>query len=90
MPKKSTKAPRAHKAIQGRSDSVLSILAAALADGQEIKMHQAWKVQGRKKGRNEFCVRIYGDCFIEAEDVHLETAIERAGKLYLEWMEKTE
>lgn len=64
-----------------------SALAEALDDGQEVEMHHFWNPS---KQRNDYRVRICGDCFIEAEHENLNDAINSAAEKYQLWEEDAE
>lgn len=61
-----------------------SALVEALDDGQEVKMHRFWNPSEQK---NEYLVRIFGDCYIEAERETLDHAINTAVAQYRLWKE---
>lgn len=61
-----------------------SALVEALDDGQEVEMHRFWNPSEQ---RNEYLVRIYGDCYIEAERETLDHAINTAAAHYRAWKE---
>jgi hypothetical protein len=64
-----------------------SALQRAMDDGQEIKMHRFWNPSEQ---RNEYLVRISGDCYIESKRSELADAITDAAKLYKEWFDGLE
>lgn len=75
-----------HDTAEGAVDpaAICSALVAALDDGQEVKMHRSWNPSEQ---RNEYLVRIYGDCHIEAERETLDHAINTAAAHYRSWKE---
>lgn len=64
--------------------SACSALAAALDDGQEVKI---FKLMGAGAG---YCVTIHGDCYCESRSKPtLEDAIAEAAEKYKTWLNET-
>lgn len=62
----------------------LMTLVEPLDDGEEVEMYRFWNPSEQ---RNEYCVRILGDGYIEAERESLDDAIKTAVESYKRWRE---